>query len=83
MTIYEFDKKYENYLEAGFDGLSIEDEEIVNLVDKYFTEYVKVPGFTFAQIKNKYGNACVYCENVDTNELRIKIDKILKKRKNG
>jgi hypothetical protein len=77
MTIDEFDKKYAAYLEFGFDGMEFEDKEIVDLVDRYFTEYIKIPGFSFSQVKNKFGEAHVYLENADGTELEKEIDKIL------
>ncbi len=86
MTSGEFNKKYEDYLEDRFDGMMLEDLEIIELCDKYFKEWVKIPYFEYAQIKLKFNSSRVYCspyKEVNTSELEEKIDEILKKRNNG
>jgi hypothetical protein len=81
MTTKEFDEKYQDYLEDGFDGMEFENEEIIGLCDTYFQKWINYPGFKYAQIKSKFGTSRVYCEGVsaqETHELENEIDKILK-----
>lgn len=79
MTAEEFDKKYEAYLEKGHYGLAIDDEAVINYLDERFQEFIKIPGFSYSQIKLKFGMARVYCEpsSVPTSELETAIENIL------
>ena len=56
MNISEFNEKYKNYIEEGFEGLSIHDENVIDFLDGEFTKLIElcVP-FTYAQIKLKFG----------------------------
>jgi len=81
MTSDEFNKKYKDYLEPQFEGMEIEHPGIIKLCDEYFKEWIKVPGFQYAQIKTKFGTSRVYCDPfkyIDTYALEADIDKILK-----
>lgn len=79
MTAIEFNKKYEAYLEDRHYGLAIDDEAVINYLDSKFQEFIKVPGFSYSQIKIKFGMARVYCQptSIPTNELEAEIEKIL------
>jgi hypothetical protein len=80
MAATEFNKKYKAYLEEGHYGLAIDDEAVINYLDGKFQEFIKIPGFSYSQIKLKFGMARVYCQptNIPTNELEAEIEKILK-----
>lgn len=84
-TPKQFNNKWSNRLERGFDkkGMMINNEEIINLVDRHFTKFEKLyPDFSFSQIKIKFGSARVYIENVnvrDINKLEERINEILDK----
>jgi hypothetical protein len=76
MTIEEFNEKYENYLEEGHYGLDIGNPEFVEWLDGKFQEFIKKPGFTFSQIKAKFGMGRFYCEGLTDEEVREVEDKI-------
>ena len=64
MGLQEFNEKYKDYLEEGHYGLAIPDPDIVNYLDKEFQELIKIPGFSYSQIKIKFDYVRFYCENV-------------------
>ena len=65
MTADEFNEKYKDFLEPRFYGLAIDRNNIVRYLDKEFEKEIKVnPDFTYAQIKLKFGNPCVYAETI-------------------
>lgn len=60
-NIKEFDKKYEQYLEEGFYGMTFEDPLILAITSIVFeTWFTKMQGFKFSQIKYKFGYSRVY-----------------------
>ena len=76
----EFNTKYKDYLEDRFYGLGINDEDVIKYLDKQFQELIKIPGFSYSQIKTKFNNVCFYCDNVDitkVREIETKIKKLL------
>lgn len=79
MTAAEFNKKYEQYLEEEHYGLAIDDPAAVDYLDQRFQEFIQVPGFSYSQIKLKFGMARVYCEpfSIPTSEVENQINKIL------
>lgn len=78
----EFNVKYKDYLEHEFYGMEMENEEILKVADEAFKEFIKVPGFKYYQLKNKFGYCRFYADNIDVDPLCTKIDKILIKLKN-
>lgn len=74
MTIDEFNKKYKDYLEEGFYGLVINDSDVINYVDNMFNVLIKLPGFTYSQIKLKFGLARVY---IDANQSLTSVASIM------
>lgn len=61
MTCDEFNTKYNKYLENGFDGLTINDPEVINYLDYEFEKELKInQNFNFFQIKIKFGDSRVY-----------------------
>jgi len=59
-TAEEFNEKYKDFLEKGHYGLAIDNEEVVEYLDKKFQEFVKIPGFTYSQIKTKFNSVRFY-----------------------
>lgn len=80
MTVTGFNQKYRQYLEEGHYGLDINDPRVIAYLDEKFQELIKVPGFSYSQIKLKFGMSRVYCEphEINTSEIKKEIDKILK-----
>lgn len=79
MTIEEFDEKWKDYLEDGHYGLAINNEKVIDYLDKEFTKEVKInPSFTYAQIKIKFGTSRVYTNSNKNYEWEKEIDKIIK-----
>ena len=83
MTSSDFNKKYEAYLEKGHYGLSFDDEKVTEYLDEKFQEFIKVPGFSYSQIKLKFGMARFYCtpNTVPTSEVEDKINELINGRK--
>jgi len=78
MNAVEFNEKWILYLELGHYGLDIDNENVINYLDKEFTEETKInPNFSFSQIKLKFGSSRVYAASNKTSEWEIEIDKIL------
>jgi len=79
MTVKEFNEKYEKYLSKGHYGLAINDQKVIEFLDREFKELMKVEGFSYSQIKMKFNSARVYCEprTVDTFRLENEIEKLL------
>lgn len=69
MTAQEFNQKYKRYLEEGHYGLAIGDTEFVQWLDQRFQEFIKKPGFSYSQIKTKFGMGRFYCEGLTYNEI--------------
>jgi hypothetical protein len=78
MTAEEFNEKYGDFLEEGHYGLALDDAEAVEYLDSEFQELVKIPGFSYSQIKGKFSWFCFYCTNVPT-EKRNEIEQALAK----
>lgn len=82
MTDSEFNIKYKKYLEEGHYGLSIHKEEFANWLDSKFQEFIKKPGFSYSQIKTKFGTGRFYCEGLtseEVTEVENKITELCKK----
>jgi hypothetical protein len=94
MTREEFNTKYYDNIEtreyenkAGvkviqrFDGLEFDIPEVTKFLDKVFQDFTRIPGFTYAQIKLKFGTARFYT-NLKCPELNFfvedQINKIIK-----
>lgn len=70
MTIEQFNEKYKDYLEEGHYGLSIDEEdELIDWLDIKFQEFIKEPGFSYSQIKLKFGTGRFYCSKLSTGEV--------------
>jgi hypothetical protein len=65
MTTEDFNKKYSDYLETGHYGLAINNEEVINYLDRVFEEkLIHIPGFKYSQIKVKFGYCRFYCKGI-------------------
>ena len=64
MTVDEFNDKYDEWLEAGHYGLSINNEHIIKFLDNIFQDLTKIEGFSYSQIKLKYGMVRFYAEGI-------------------
>ena len=82
MTTEQFNTKYNDYLEKGHYGLAIGDEEFVKWLDSKFEEFIKTPGFSYSQIKAKFGMGRFYCEGLSIEQVREVENKITKLCKN-
>lgn len=60
MTVDEFNEKYKEYLEKGHYGLDIGNENIIKYLDDVFKDLIKIPGFKYNQIKEKFGSSRFY-----------------------
>lgn len=81
MTQEEFNKKYKDFLEEGHYGLAVDGEEFISWLDDKFQEFIQQPGFTYSQIKSKFGRGTFYCEglsNEQINEVENKITELCK-----
>lgn len=72
LTADQFNKKYKDFLEEGHYGLDVHDKEVVEYLDRKFQEYIKIPGFSYSQIKLKFSMGRFYCEKLD----RAEVDEI-------
>ena len=69
MTQEEFDRKYKDFLEEGHYGLAVNDEDFISWLDAKFQEFIKQPGFTYSQIKSKFGRGTFYCEGLSNEQI--------------
>jgi hypothetical protein len=86
MTAEDFNEKYKDYLESGHYGLALENSDVIEYLDKEFQEFIKIPGFSYSQIKSKFSWFCFYNEGVSlkkTKEVEEKIKEIYHKRDNS
>ena len=60
MTKNEFNEKYKEYLEEGHYGLDISTPSIIKYLDEMFQDLIKIPGFKYSQIKEKFNTSRFY-----------------------
>ena len=60
MTASEFNEKYKEYLEEGHYGLDISTPSIIKYLDEMFQDLIKIPGFKYGQIKEKFNTSRFY-----------------------
>ena len=81
MTSQEFNEKYKDYIEPGFEdrGLEINIPEATEYLDKVFQDFIKVEGFCFSMIKSKFGYCRFYAEpnSIPTSKVEEEINKYL------
>lgn len=81
-TTEQFNKKYKDYLEKGHYGLDLSKPEAIEYLDKEFQEFIKIPGFSYSQIKSKFNSFRFYNEGISlekTNEIEQKLKEIYEK----
>ena len=81
MTHEEFNEKYKNYLEKGHYGIDVGNSDFIEWLDKKFEVFIKKPGFSYSQIKSKFGMGRFYCEGLtreEIDEVEDKISKLIK-----
>ncbi len=77
----DFNEKYKDYLEKGYYGLALNDPKIIEYLDKEFEELIKLPGFSYSQIKEKFPTSRFYVEGVSSdkiNEIEQHLNTLLK-----
>lgn len=78
MTHVEFNEKYKNYLEKEHYGIDVGNSDFIEWLDKKFEDFIKKPGFSYSQIKSKFGMGRFYCEGLTREEVDEVEDKISK-----
>jgi hypothetical protein len=81
MTAKEFNEKYKDYLQENHYGLDLRNLELIEWLDLKFQDFIKKPGFTYTQIKCKFGYGRFYCEGLcdkDVIEVENKISQLEK-----
>ena len=78
MTRKDFNKKYKDFIEPGFEGLEFDNLELVSLLDTLFEDLTKIPGFTYSQIKIKFGYPRFYSTGI-SNLLNSLIEQFIHK----
>ena len=76
MTSYEFNEKYINFLEEGHYGLDINLPDVVEYLDDKFQSFINAHGFSYSQIKLKFGMGRFYCEGLPREAIKEVEDKI-------
>ena len=76
-TAKEFNEKYKDYLEEGHYGMSLSNKEALEYMNKEFQELIRLPDFSYCQIKSKFNWFCFYCEGVSS-EKQAEIENKLK-----
>lgn len=76
MTTEQFNQKYNDYLEEGYYGLAIDNEQFIEWLDEKFQEYIKLPDFEYSQIKAKFGMGRFYCEGLSDEQIKEVENKI-------
>lgn len=79
MTAEEFNIKYKDYLEEGHYGLALDKPEAIEYLEKEFEKLIKLPGFSYSQIKGKFNWFCFYNEGVSrekTEEIELNLKEI-------
>lgn len=78
MTSDEFNQKWNKYLEDGFYGINVKNEQIIEYLDKEFTKEVEInPSFNYAQIKMKFGTSRVYANSDKTSIWEKEINRLI------
>ena len=81
MTSKEFNEKYKDYLETGHYGLDIDIPTVVDYLDKEFEEFIKIKGFNYSQIKEKFNTCRFYCsikDIKDTSKIENNVEELMK-----
>jgi hypothetical protein len=82
MNRESFNEKYKDYLSDLFDGLMLDNEEVVKYLDGEFEKLIKIPSFKYYQIKGKFNWFSFYADNLPAGkrqEIENKIKEIYEK----
>lgn len=61
MNCYQFNEKYQEFLEEGHYGLDIENEKVISFLDlNIFPILTRNKDFSYSQIKTKFGGVRFY-----------------------
>ena len=78
MNAAEFNAKWKDYLEPRFYGLAIDNQEVINFLDKEFEKETSInPNFRYSQIKKKFNSVKVYTNTEHNSHWAKEISKIL------
>ena len=77
MTVEQFNEKYKDFLEEGYYGLDLDKPEAIKYLDKEFKEFIKIPCFSYSQIKSKFNWFCFYNRGV-SKEKTLEVEQKLK-----
>jgi hypothetical protein len=80
MTVQEFNEKWKDFLEEGYYGLAIDNQNVIEYLDEKFKKLTtENPKFMYSQIKLKFGMSRVYTNGDKMVEMEIEkeIEKIL------
>lgn len=78
VSLYEFNKKWRSYLVEGFQGLDINNDDVVCFLEQEFEKEIKTnPNFQYKQIKLKCGACRIYASSSKVKEWEAKIDEII------
>jgi hypothetical protein len=79
LTTSEFNEKWGDHLEEGHYGMAIGTPEVLAYLDGKFKELSKLEGFTYSQVKTKFGATRFYCSpnSVDSRSIEEEIDLLL------
>lgn len=69
MTTKQFNEKYTDWLVPRYRGLEISNPDVIEYLDKRFTEFIKNDNFKYYQIKMKFGSARFYADGLSRGEL--------------
>lgn len=86
MTLKEFNNKYKDYIEEGFDGLEFDIPEVTKFLDDIFENVLtKIPGFQYSQIKLKFNMTRFYTNLKSMHMMMLveeKIDRLIEHQDN-
>ena len=72
MDAEEFNDKYRYYLEANHYGAEgVDDPVLLEWLDEMFVGFTNYPGFTYSQIKVKFGMGRFYTTNLPEDLVRL------------
>lgn len=77
MNVELFNKKYQRYLQEGYYGLDINNQEVIEYLDNVFKDLTKIPGFKYSQIKTKFNSVRFY-SNLESSWLSNTIENRIK-----
>ena len=76
-----YDNKFGQPVVQKFEGLEFDVPEVTEFLDKVFIDLTRIPGFTYSQIKLKFGRARFYSTAPSklNYEIETDIDNLIKK----